>query len=262
MNDYHVHTYLCKHAEGQVYEYVESAIEKKVEQLGFAEHIPIPGLHDPDGRMLIDEFELYLQYIEEAKKNYKEIKILLGIEADYLPAHMSFIEDFLKRYPFDFVIGSVHFIGEWDFTNPLYQKQYEHYGVDNTFQDYYKLVREAAATGLYDIIGHLDIPKKFGHNATVDLSDEINKTLNAIKRYELVLDVNTSGLRNPAKEIHPSEEILRRAREYDIPVILGSDAHHPSDVAYAFKETMILLKKMGFNHTCVYDKRKRENIPL
>ena len=136
------------------------------------------------------------------------------------------------------------------------------YGVNKTYQDYYKLVREAAGTRLYDIIGHLDIPKKFGHNATADLSRDINETLKAIKRNDLVLDVNTSGLRKPAKEIHPSEKILRQALEFDIPVILGSDAHHPSQVAYAFEETKDLLKKMGFNQTCVYDKRNRENIPF
>lgn len=262
MNDYHVHTFLCKHAEGQVYEYVESAIKKGVEQIGFAEHIPIRGLHDPDGRMRIDEFELYLKFIKEAQKKYKEIKILLGIEADYMPVHMSFIEDFLNQYTFDFIIGSVHFIDEWDFTNPLYQKHYENYDIDHTYRQYYKLVREAAGTGLYDIIGHFDIPKKFGYRATVDLSRDINETLKIIKDNDLVLDVNTSGLRKPVKEIHPSEKILQQALEYNIPVILGSDAHQPSHVAYAFEETRDLLKKIGFSETCVYDKRKRKSIPL
>ena len=262
MNDYHVHTFLCKHGEGEVFEYVEAAIKKKLEQIGFAEHIPIPGLHDPDGRMHIEEFELYLKYIEEAKKQYKEIKILLGIEADYLPVHMHFIEDFIHQYSFDFVIGSVNFIEEWDFTNPLYQSQYREYGVNNTYTDYYKLIREAAETGLYDIIGHLDIPKKFGYNATIDLSREIDDTLKVIKRYNLVLDVNTSGLRKPVKEIHPSMPILKQALEFDIPVILGSDAHKPQHVAYAFESTRKLLQKMNYNETCVFDKRIRKSIPL
>jgi len=262
MNDYHVHTRLCKHGEGDVYQYVESAIAKGIKELGFAEHIPVPGLNDPDGRMDSRDFPVYINDIENARQRYPEIKILLGLEADYLPPYMEYIESFIAQYPFDFVIGSVHFIGDWDFSNPLYKEQYEIFGVDRTFCEYYQLVRAAAMTGLYDIIGHLDIPKRYGHKAGIDMSGEIDDTLKVIKRCGLALDVNTSGLRRQVQELYPAQTILSRACAFDIPVILGSDAHNPAEVAFAFPETYRLLEKIGYDETCVFKNRIRSSCPL
>ncbi len=262
MNDYHVHTRLCKHGEGDVYQYVEFAIDKGIKELGFAEHIPIPGLDDPDGRMDSKDFAVYINDIENARRQYPEIKILLGLEADYLPGYMEYIASFIKQYPFDYIIGSVHFIGDWDFSNPLYKEHYETFGVDRTFCEYYQLVREAAMTGLYDIIGHLDIPKRYGHKAGIDLTGEIDDTLQVIKRCGLALDVNTSGLRRQVQELYPSQTILGRAFAFDIPVVPGSDAHKPDEVAYAFPETYALLQKIGYHETCVYEHRVRKTIPL
>ena len=106
MVDYHMHSYLCRHGDGEIYQYVESAIDKGLTEIGFSEHIPIPDLDDPTGRMVFDDWDVYVQDVMDAQKRYSEIKIRFGIEADYLPAHMAFIENFVSQYPFDFVIGS------------------------------------------------------------------------------------------------------------------------------------------------------------
>ncbi len=256
MNDYHLHTYLCKHGEGHVQDYVQAALQRGLSEIGFAEHIPIPGLDDPDGRMLLDEFEIYQSEIEKAQKDFPDIKIKMGIEADYMPKYMPFIESFLKQHPFDFIIGSVHFIDDWDFTNPAHAEKMNTFGVNETYRSYYRLLNEAANCGLYDIIGHFDIPKKFGKFASCDLTPEIETALDAIKKNNIALDVNTSGIRKTVGEIHPSPDILKKAFMRDIPVVIGSDAHRPQEVAFHFNETVALLTGIGYQHTVSYEKRK------
>jgi len=262
MNDYHLHCYLCKHGEGEIQEYVAAAIAKGLQEIGFAEHMPVPGLRDPDGRMTIDEFPIYLRDVAEAQRRFPNIKIRLGIEAEYMPSRLDFIHSFLDQYPFDFVIGSVHFLDDWDFTNPAHAHKFPDYGVDATFRTYYRLLTDAAASGLYDIIGHFDIPKKFGHVPDGDLAEEIEVALLAVKRANLALDVNTSGLRKPVKEIHPSPAILRRAFALGIPIVIGSDAHSPKEVAYQFEETYALVKEIGYERTCTFAGRKRQFVRI
>ncbi len=262
MNDYHLHSFLCKHGEGEIYEYVEAAIGQGFAEIGFAEHIPIPGLDDPDGRMRPDEFPIYLNDINEARKKYPEIKIRLGIEADYMPERLDYLREFLLAHPFDFVIGSVHFLGEWDFTNPAHADRIDEFGVNETYQAYYRLLARAADSGLFDVIGHLDIPKKFGRLPTVDLTDEIDQVLAIMKERGLALDVNTSGLRKPIKEIHPAKNILQRACEIGVPVVIGSDAHRPAEVGYFIKETYALIQEIGYKQVCVFEKRKMLLVPI
>lgn len=253
---------MCRHGEGHIYEYVETAIERGIDEVGFAEHMPIPGLHDPDGRMSIEEFPIYLREIEDAKSQYSEISIRLGIEADFIPQYMEFVDKFLSEYPFDFVIGSVHFIDDWDFSHPDFIEKYHTFGIDETYKSYYKLLAEAASSGLFDVIGHFDQPKKFGHQPTTDLTQYVENALTIIREKDLALDVNTAGIRKPVGEIYPSEDILRRANKLGIPVILGSDAHRPQDVGSHFSEARALLLATGYEQQCAFRNRTRMLFPI
>lgn len=262
MIDYHIHSRLCRHGEGEIYEYVEAAIKKGMTEIGFSEHIPIPGLDDPTGRMVFDDWDVYVRDIRDAQKKYPEITIRIGLEADYLPPFMEYIEKFIGDYPFDFVIGSVHFVNDWDFSNPAHRHRLQEFGLDYLHTRYYELLAEAAACGLYDIIGHFDLPKRVGPVPMSLVSDKINTALRSVKESSLALDVNTSGLRKGLKEIYPGKEILRRAAALHIPVVLGSDAHKPSDVAADFAETIEGLKKIGYTHQCIYKNRKCRMIEI
>ena len=257
-----MHSHLCRHGEGEIDQYVEKAIEKGLSEIGFAEHIPIPGLDDPTGRMDIRDFSLYLNDVADAQKRYPEITVRLGLEADYLPGFMDFISAFIWGHPFDFVIGSVHFIGDWDFTNPAFLHKFEEFGVDSAWISYYRLLTEAASTGLYDIIGHFDVIKKFKRFPSSDISEHVSTALQTIKQNDLVLDVNTAGKRGPVREIYPSPEILKRAYDMDIPVILGSDAHAPHEVAFFFPECLNTLQQIGYSETVIFSHRQRSTVPL
>jgi histidinol-phosphatase (PHP family) len=255
MLDYHVHSRLCRHGEGEVFQYVESAIQKGLGEIGFSEHIPIPDLNDPTGRMVIDDWQVYVRDVFAAKEAYPEITIRFGIEADYLPAHQPYIEQFLRSYPFDYVIGSVHFVDDWDFSNMSLRARLEEFGSVTLYRRYFQLIAEAAASGLYDIIGHFDLPKRLGVEMPVSLVEVRDRALAAIQRHHLALDVNTSGLRK-AREIYPAPEILAQAFSLNIPITLGSDAHRPEEVAADFKATIDRLKRIGYSGCTGFEQRK------
>jgi histidinol-phosphatase (PHP family) len=255
MLDYHIHSRLCRHGEGEIYQFVESAIKKGLTEIGFSEHIPIPALDDPTGRMVIDDWQVYMHDIFAAQKAYPEITIRFGIEADYLPEHQPFIEEFVHSYPFDYVIGSVHFVDDWDFSNMELHRRLEEFGIVTFYERYYALIIEAAASGLYDIIGHFDMPKRLGIESPKSLVDARSRALSAIQENHLAMDVNTSGLRK-AGEIYPAPEILEQTFSLGIPITLGSDAHRPDEVAADFETTIDLLKRIGYRGCTGFEQRK------
>ncbi len=261
MIDYHIHSRLCRHAEGEIYQYVEAAIERGIREIGFAEHIPIPGLDDPTGRMVIEDWAVYVSDVFSAREAYPEITIRFGIEADYLPEFLPYVEDFLRAFPFDYVIGSVHFIGDWDFSNMAFRHRLQEIGVHELHRRYYALVSEAAASGLFDIIGHFDLPKRLAGALPEELTDVRDEALAAVRRAGLALDVNTSGLRK-ADDIYPAPPVLEQAFRLGIPITLGSDAHRPDEVAADFAPTVDRLKTIGYRDCLGFSQRKSYMVAL
>ncbi|MDZ7371250.1 MAG: histidinol-phosphatase HisJ family protein [candidate division KSB1 bacterium] len=261
MVDYHVHCRLSRHGEGELFEYVEAAIRKQLTEIGFAEHIPIPELDDPTGRMPIEDWAEYVGSLFSAKERYSEITIRFGIEADYLPSHQPYIAAFVRAYPFDYVIGSVHFVSDWDFSNMDFRSRLEEFGAKELYRRYYLLLAEAASGGLYDVIGHFDLPKRLAPEMPAEMVPLRDAALQAVKRCGLALDVNTSGLRK-ADDIYPAPEILAQAFAMDIPITIGSDAHRPEEVAADFAATIERLKRIGYRSCLGFERRKPYRIPL
>ena len=110
MIDYHNHTKLCKHAEGEVYQYVEKAISLGITEMAFTDHMPLPNNFDIVHRMAEKEMEIYVEWVSQAQSRYPEIKILFGIEADYYEGFEEYTEKYLNKYDFDMVIMSIHFL--------------------------------------------------------------------------------------------------------------------------------------------------------
>jgi len=155
--DLHNHTTRCNHAEGSVDEYVEKAIEENIDIFGFSDHAPMN--FDTRYRMSFDEMDAYESDIKNAKEKYGDkIEILLGYEVDYLPGY---IDDRVLNANVDYLIGSVHFIDKWGFDNPEFIGKYEGADIDTIWQEYFDLVESMAKTGLFDIVGHLDLIKVF-----------------------------------------------------------------------------------------------------
>ncbi len=266
MVDYHTHTELCKHATGGMHEYVEAAIAKGLAEIGISCHNPMPDGYDPRHRMSMDQFlNIYKPTVDKLRETYAgRIDVMFGIEADYFPGTESFVESFLEDHEFDYVIGSVHYLGEWGKTDPYVVQVFDPSEIDGRYTAYYRRVAELARSGLFDIVAHFDLVKKNGHRSSEN--DEVYEAretaLSAIRNAGMSMEINSSGLRKKIAEIYPSEDILSLACELEIPIAAGSDAHAPGDVGADFDLVAGLLDKYAGGKVAVYRNRIRSEMSL
>lgn len=260
--DYHLHTPLCKHAVGEPEEYARRAMERGIAEIGFSDHAPMPPSYDPDFRMAEAQFPDYVRKIERCREAFPGLSIKCGVEADFYPGTEDYVRDFLARGRFDYVIGSIHYIDDWPFDHPEHACRFEEVDLYETYARYYELVGRLARTGLYDILGHPDVVKKFGYRPSRDTAVLERRALEAVAAAGMALDVNTSGLRRPAREIYPSERLLRMAREMEIGITFGSDAHEPRHVGEDFARAVALVREAGYTHFRRYARRTYEPVPL
>lgn len=260
--DYHTHTPLCRHASGEPEAYARRALERGIGELGFSDHSPMPEHYDPDWRMARSEYGTYVGMVERCRKAFPSLSIKLGLEADFHPGTEAYVAEILKEYPFDYVIGSVHYLGDWGFDNPEHQRKFAERDLFDIYAQYYALVEGLARTRMFDILGHPDVIKKFGHRPTRDTAPLERRALEAVAAAGMALDVNTSGLRRPADEIYPSPRMLRTARELGIGITFGSDAHEPGHVGEAFERAVAQAREAGYKTWRRYSGRRYEEVPI
>lgn len=250
--DLHNHTTRCNHAEGSVDEYVEKAILEEIDIFGFSDHAPMN--FDTRYRMSFDEMDAYENDIKNAKEKYADkIEILLGYEVDYLPGYM---DERVLNANVDYLIGSVHFIDKWGFDNPEFIGKYEGANIDTIWQEYFNLVENMAKTGLFDIVGHLDLIKVFKFLPKKDIRLIAKNALDAIKKSSMAIEINAAGYRKPIGEAYPSRELLEMAYERDIPITFGSDAHKPEQVGYKKDDIKRVAKSVGYNNAVYFKNRE------
>jgi len=260
--DYHTHTRLCRHAEGTLAEYRAAAARRGLPELAVTDHAPNPVGYDPESRMRMTEFPGYREMWRPLQDGHAP-EILFGIEADYHEGCAAYLPDWLRGQPFDVVLGSVHYIRDWGFDNPERRDDWERVDVPAVWRKYFLLVAEMAATGWFDVVGHLDLPKKFGHRLRDAAMREIAApALDALASAGMALEINTSGLRKPVAEMYPSPLLLGMARERGIALCFGSDAHRPADVGAAFDQALALARAAGYTEHAVYRARRRTLAPL
>lgn len=258
MLDYHIHTKYCNHAVGEVVEYVSYASSRSLREIGFADHLPMLKWSVPEYAMSFEQLPDYIHDVQRARQHFPEIRIKLGIEADYYsPNEEDATRALLQQYPFDYVYGSVHFVDGWAIDDPRNLHRWNEKGVDTIYEGYFRRLQQAARSGLFDIISHTDVVKKFGHRPTKDLSPLFEETVQAYKDSDVAVEINTSGLRKPVKEIYPSPQLLRLLKQYDVPIVFGSDAHHPQEVGKDFAHTKQVAKEFGFAELVVFERRQR-----
>ncbi|ABB45140.1 histidinol-phosphate phosphatase [Sulfurimonas denitrificans DSM 1251] len=256
--DLHNHTKLCNHAEGEINEYIEKAIECNIKYFGFAEHAPMN--FDPKYRISFEQMQSYEQSILEVKELYKEkIEILLGYEVDYLRGYM---DERVLNAKVDYLIGSVHFINEWGFDNPEFIKDYENQDIDEIWQKYFDAIEEMAKSKLFDIVGHLDLIKIFKFMPKGNIAYIAKNALKAIKDADMSVEINVAGLRKPIAQTYPSYDLLKEVKKLNISITFASDAHKPEQVGLFSDETMKMVKELGFSQCVIYRNRKKEFINL
>lgn len=256
--DYHMHTPLCGHATGEPEQYVRRALEVGLSEVGFSDHAPLVAYEDPRYTMSFRELPQYHQMMKAVREKFPDFTIKIGIEADYVPGFEEKTREILDAYPYDFVIGSIHFINSWAFDDPDEKIRWKDKNVDQVYRDYYDLLRRSAQSRLFDIMGHVDLVKKFGHRASADLTPEVEKTAEVFKACGVTVEINTSGLRKPVNEIYPSLEVLKIYHKHQVPITFSSDSHDPMDVGRDYDKARDLALAAGYTQYNVFRNRKVE----
>jgi histidinol-phosphatase (PHP family) len=261
--DYHMHTPLCLHATGWPEEYAARAREVGLAEIGFSDHSPMRQDGFDNWRMKFSQLDEYVELVRRVQKDSAGLVIKLGLEVDYLPGQEDWVRELAARQPWDYFIGSVHYVsGGWDIDNPAKLSRWTGLDVYEVWTDYFERLTLAASSGLFNIIGHADLPKKFGHRPDRDCAPLFERFLNAALKGRTALELNTAGLRKDCKEIYPGPQLLRLAGEKRVPITFGSDAHVPGDVGMSFAEVVQLARAAGHTHWCRWTRGRGDSVPL
>jgi len=262
MIDYHIHTRLCKHAEGEIRSYVEQAIKLGLKEIAFTDHIPLPNNFDIAHRMSFEELDIYAEWVRQMQSQYQEITIRFGIEADYYKGMEEYVEKILVSYDFDIVIMSIHFLHHWPEGNWVFNYNFPDKTQTEIYSDYINTLIQGVKTGLFDIVGHSDIIKSPGQSFISTIPNEVEKLLNSIVSQNMAIEINSSGYRKSANESYPGYDWLGMIKNKNVPLTIGSDAHAPNQVGLRFKEVYDRLRLEKIRTLSRYDKRKRTEANL
>ncbi len=266
--DLHTHTALCKHASGTPEEYLAAAQKARLAYWGVSDHFPAPAGYDAEFRMAPDDLPRYFGILDSlrAAAESSNLQVLAAVEFDYVPGRMNEVFAALDplRQKFDYLIGSVHYVGDFAFDDPDKLADWPRYGVDAVWDDYLADLRDFVELGGFNVMAHSDLPKKFGFRP----SNYKNVVRRMTEIYEcaavkgICLELNTAGLRVAADEIYPSPELLRAAFRAGMKITLGSDAHKPEHVAYGFDRAAGLARSVGWTSHTAFVRGEAVELPL
>ena len=261
--DYHMHTPLCRHAKGEPTELAAHAVKIGLREIGFSDHNPMKRDDFDNWRMRASDLVSYVSKVEQARRAYPSLVIKLALEVDFIPGYEDWVRELASRYNWDYFIGSVHYVSEsWDIDNPARISEWKKREPMEVWTAYFDRLTMAAESGLFEIIGHADLCKKFCFFPKQDCAPLYRKFLEAAKRHDVAIELNTAGLRKDCKEIYPSVQLLRLAAEIGVPITFGSDAHAPEEVGMNLAEAVELARSVGYKEACRFTARKREVVPL
>jgi len=262
--DYHTHTPLCMHAEGEPEAYIDAAIAAGLTEYGISDHAPAEPEPFDDWRMLMSDMPKYLEWIARARARAGDrLPVRTGLECDWLPGCEGWIEKLRGLSDWDYLIGSVHYLADkWDFDNPKWLGKWAEIDVEEAWQHYWNTYTEMADSGLFDICGHPDLIKKFGYRPAGDLSRFYEPAIDAIATSGALIEINTAGWHKPCEEQYPHLEFLELANQAGIGLTISSDAHAPSEVARDFDKAIALAKQAGYDGVTLLDQGKRTLLPF
>jgi histidinol-phosphatase (PHP family) len=238
-------------------DYIAPAIAAGLNEIGFSEHLTL--FKDlEDWNMNPVNVYPYINHIKSLSERTGDIKIRTGLEVDFFAGKEEEIRRYLDPLPLDYIIGSVHYLGER--TVDFGPEFYEGKSIDRLFESYFDSVIAAVESGIFDIIGHCDLIRIYGYKPATDPEPLYRKLAKAMKKNNVAFEVNTNGRNRPLADFYPDRRFLYIFREENVPVCVNSDAHMPSRVGQYFDEAYELLRYVGFNEMAVFEKRIRRMV--
>ena len=202
----------------------------------------------------------YVEAVVAAKDRGLPVK--LGLEVDFFPESIGGIMDLIAGYPFDVLIGSVHWVGGWAVDSADTQSEFARRGLEQAHRDYAKVATEMAEMGVLDIVGHVDVPKRFGNGLSADQAEIYQPIVEAVARSAMAVEINTKGLTKPVGEMYPSPWLLGRFHAAGVPITLSSDAHRPHEAGWAIDQAVAMAADAGYKTHRRYEQRVAYDVPL
>jgi histidinol-phosphatase (PHP family) len=274
LTDYHMHLRPDEENTGaarffnteNVDRYLAAAAAAGIEELGVSEHVYrfrqaldlwrhplwVENAHD--------DLDAYCAFV-------RTTPLKLGIECDFIPGAEARTAELLEARDFDYVVGSVHFIGEGD-------SAVDHDGwdvwegsddPDEIWRRYFEALADCARSGLFDILAHPDLVKVWGRARPLpgrDLRGFYEPAVEAIAESGIAVELSTAGLRKPVGELYPARGFAEMCVEAGAPFALSSDAHLPEQVGFEYDRAVEFLDELGVGEICVFEQRRRGLAPL
>ena len=254
--DCHTHSAYSGHGSGSVADMVRRAEDLGLSTFAQTEHLVLPDGMDPlfETSMSSQTMKRYVDELHEQRERLAHagsgMQLLCGIEADWLPGRTAELERLCA--PFDYVLGSVHFIDNRPIDDSRDLSVWDDYGIDGLWRAYFESWLDMAAhPGPIMCFAHPDLPKKYGWHPSFDAREYNYEMAQAVARSGRMVEVNTAGLRKDAHEMYPALEMLRSFRDAGVECTIGSDAHAPKDVAANFVDAVGLMRQAGYGKLTV-----------
>jgi histidinol-phosphatase (PHP family) len=272
LTDYHLHlrpdeleaTAEEHFTEANVERYLEAAAEAGVEELGVSEHIyrfeaALEVWDHPFWReQALGDLDAYCDFV-------RTTPLRLGIEADFVPGREDRIASLLDARDFDYVVGSVHFLGDRAVDHAGYDIWNGAGDPDRVWRRYFETLAEAARSGLFDVLAHPDLVKVWGSGRPVPDRDprfHYEPAVEAIADSGIAVEVSTAGLRKPVGELYPADAFAEMCVDAGATFSLSSDAHEPGHVGYEYERAVETMRAWGVNEVAVFEARERRVEPL
>jgi histidinol-phosphatase (PHP family) len=190
------------------------------------------------------------------------LPVLMGLEVDFFPESIDAVIDLLEPYPFDVLLGSVHWIGGWAFDKPHASAEWKRRGIRAVYEDFFRLEVELALSGTVDVLAHPDRVKMWGDRPEVEPIDLYEDLVNAAVASGVAVELNSGGLRHPVEEAYPGPTLLKMFAEAGLDLTFASDAHMPDGAGWGFDKLAAMARGAGFTHTARFRQRQRNLEPI
>ena len=266
---------------GHIERFIEVAQSRGVTEVGFTEHLyrcvesePVLGRwweRDPDPTLRAEfvgwitaernlSLERYVEAVVDAKARGLPVK--LGLEVDFVPGTEAAVLELLAPYPFDYLVGSIHWIGAWNFMRKAGVPEFLRRGAQTVFEQYFALEESLAESGMVDVLAHADVIKRHRISPEGGLRYLYEPVVAAAVRSGTAVEVSSVGLRLKAGEIFPAPEFLTLFQAAGVPITLASDAHMADDAAWGNDKVVAAARAAGYTEYLRFSARERLPTPL
>ena len=258
--DCHIHTELCGHATGAPSQMVQAIVDAGLYGAVITEHLPLKSELDPEGiySMRGDIDILYVEELRDIRFDWDGLDLVIGAEADWISTDSAWTHESVRsarEKGVEVVLGSIHFLDGWAFDDPAHIDEWSAHDVDKVWEHYFTEWSKAVRSGLFDVMAHPDLVKKFGHIAST-ATDYYDEASRVAAEAGVLCEGSTAGWRKPVGQLYPDTLMIELLIQRGVGLTMGSDAHAPDEVAYRFAECARILHDLGARQVA-YPQRER-----